>query len=61
MNKILIIYINNEAFFYMWDMPVDVDYILQEWTAVKNFDLIETVLDLDTYQKLYYENLYNIR
>lgn len=66
MNKILIVYINNAPFFYIWDGGVgetleeSVDWILTYVKSITDFDLIETVLDLETYKQLYNESLYNI-
>lgn len=66
MNKILIIYTNDSPFFYKWDCNIfdsledTADWILNELTAITDFDLIETVLDLETYIQLYHENLPDI-
>jgi hypothetical protein len=66
MNKILIVYVNNAPFFYIWDGGVgetleeSVDWILTYVKSITDFDLIETVLDLETYKQLYNESLYNI-
>lgn len=66
MNKILIVYIDNAPFFYIWDGGVcetleeSVDWILTYAKSITDFDLIETVLDLETYKQLYNESLYNI-
>lgn len=66
MNKILIVYIDNAPFFYIWDGGVgetleeSVDWILTYVKSITDFDLIETVLDLETYKQLYNESLYNI-
>lgn len=66
MNKILIIYTNGNPYFYIWDCNLfesledNVDWILNELNTVKDFDLIETVLDLETYIQLYRENLPDI-
>ena len=37
-----------------------VDWILTYAKSITDFDLIETVLDLETYKQLYNESLYNI-
>ena len=66
MNKILIIYINDFPYFYIWDgnivsYPNDIiDYIVNEISTIKDFDIVETVLDLETYKELYYEHLRDI-
>lgn len=66
MNKILIVYINDFPYFYIWDGniisdPDDViDYIVNEISTIKDFDIVETVLDLETYKELYYEHLHDI-
>lgn len=66
MNKILIVYINDFPYFYIWDGnivsdPDDIiDYIVNEISTIKDFDIVETVLDLETYKKLYYEYLQDI-
>lgn len=66
MNKILIVYINNAPFFYIWDGGVcetleeSVDWILTHAKSITDFDLIETVLDLETYKQLYNESFYSI-
>lgn len=66
MNKILIVYIDNAPFFYIWDGGVgetleeSVDWIITYVKSITDFDLIETVLDLETYKQLYNESLYNI-
>lgn len=66
MNKILIVYVNDFPYFYIWDGnivsdPDDIiDYIVNEISTIKDFDIVETVLDLETYKKLYYEYLQDI-
>lgn len=66
MNKILIVYIDNAPFFYIWDGGVgetleeSLNWILTYAKSITDFDLIETVLDLETYKQLYNESLYNI-
>lgn len=66
MNKILIVYVNNAPFFYIWDGGVgetleeSLDWILTYAKSITDFDLIETVFDLETYKQLYNESLYNI-
>ena len=66
MNKILIVHINNAPFFYIWDgcvgetLEESVDWILTHAKSITDFDLIETVLDLETYKQLYNESLYSI-
>ena len=58
MNKIVIVYTKNHT--YLWDAdiaPTDetVDYLIK--LGYTDFDLIETPLDLDTYQLLYKLNV----
>lgn len=66
MNKILIVHINNAPFFYIWDgcvgetLEESVDWILTHAKSITDFDLIETVLDLETYKQLYNEGFYSI-
>lgn len=66
MNKILIVYINNDPFFYIWDGGVgetleeSLNWILSYTKSITDFDLIETVLDLETYKQLFLENYEHI-
>lgn len=58
LNRIIIAYSGNEGF--VWDgnffddINDTLDYLINE-ICLYDFDLIETVLDIDTYKKLYYE------
>lgn len=66
MNKILIVYINNDPFFYIWDgcvgetLEESADWILTYAKSITDFDLIETVFDLETYKQLFLENYEHI-
>lgn len=66
MNKILIVYINNAPFFYIWDGGVgetleeSLNWILTFAKSITDFDLIETVLDLETYKQLFLETYEHI-
>lgn len=61
MNKVLIVYVDSHA--HVWEGNLDENYSLEETVdfliaiGYKDFDLIETPLDIETYSKLFRENV----
>lgn len=61
MNKVLIVYVDSYA--HVWEGNLDENYSLEETVdflisiGYKDFDLVETPLDVETYSKLFRENV----